>query len=261
VGILPETIPEDPHPVQGCIALVDSRGRTVYRWGGYQPVPDETPVAELPLSPPLGSWRLTYHLAPPARGASLAWSLNVALVTGLGALVVALAVMGTYLYRESSRAAREALQRVTFVNQVSHELKTPLTSIRMFAELLQDHIGDDEKAQRHLNVVVTESHRLTRLIANVLTLGRRQRDQLSIRRSPVVVDDVISAVADRFRPTLAQKKIDILLDLHAADEICVDADAVDQILGNLLSNVEKYASFGRHVTISSAQNRNGPGCV
>jgi hypothetical protein len=71
---------------------------------------------------------------------------------------------------------REAEQRVTFVNQVSHELKTPLTNIRMYAELLEGKLEEaDTGARRNLGIIVSESQRLSRLIGNVLTFGRRSR--------------------------------------------------------------------------------------
>jgi len=94
----------------------------------------------------------------------------------LGATVISLTY---YFYREQSREMREAAQRVSFVNQVSHELKTPLTNIRMYAELIEkDADESDERLQRYAGVIVSESQRLSRLIGNVLTFSRKQRRNL-----------------------------------------------------------------------------------
>src|SRR5207247_7565172 len=96
-------------------------------------------------------------------------------ITVVAVMAVPLFWLSVYFYRENSRELRVSAQRVTFVNQVSHELKTPLTNIRMYAELLEKHLPEDnEQAAQHLDVIVSESQRLSRLIANVLTFARQQ---------------------------------------------------------------------------------------
>jgi signal transduction histidine kinase len=172
--------------------------------------------------------------------------------TGLGALFIAILIATGYYLRESGREIRLAGQRVTFVNQVSHELKTPLTNLRLYAELLEMEIDEaDDKSRAHLDVIVQESRRLTRLIANVLTFGRGMRQQLELHEAPARVDDIVKKTVQQFEPSFSQKEIDIELDLDASDIVRVDADALEQILGNLLSNVEKYAVKGKYVKITS----------
>jgi signal transduction histidine kinase len=166
---------------------------------------------------------------------------------------------GVWVYREYNRQVREAAQRVSFVNQVSHELKTPLTNIRMYAELLESDLasaaGDRSDGPRsHLKVIVEESQRLSRLIGNVLTFARKQRDQLTLRPRPAVVDDVIQTVLERFGPALERRGVDVHSELSAPALVNLDVDALEQILGNLLSNVEKYAAAGKRVEINSRQS-------
>jgi signal transduction histidine kinase len=147
---------------------------------------------------------------------------------------------------------REAAKRVTFVNQVSHELKTPLTNIRMYAELLGDQVDEEDQQQvQYLDVIVSESQRLSRLIANVLSFARKQRRGLAVRPAPGHVDSAIETVIDQFRPGLEAAGFKIELDLDAGGKARLDADAVGQVLGNLLSNVEKYAAAGQWVAIAS----------
>jgi signal transduction histidine kinase len=182
---------------------------------------------------------------------------------------IALTVMAVYFYRESSRELRDASQRVSFVNHVSHELKTPLTNIRMYAELLQDSLDQsDEKAARHLDVVVSESVRLSRLINNVLTFGRQQRKSLKLRMSEEVVDRIVEAVIESFRPSLQSRGVNIEFLPGAPDRVQADPDALGQIIGNLLGNVEKYAPDSGTVQVESKQDKdtttitvsdNGPG--
>ena len=71
---------------------------------------------------------------------------------------------------------RDARQKTSFVAAVSHELKTPLTSIRMYAELLlSNRVSNPAKQQAYLEVMVTESERLTRLINNILDFGKLEK--------------------------------------------------------------------------------------
>jgi signal transduction histidine kinase len=261
IAELPETAPpvgsRDGFASAARIRLVNSNGDVVYQWGAFAPDDTAKAFAELPLCNPLSSWRLEYFVDAErfaAVGRSAYWNLFSALAAiGLGLIVVAAS-----FYREYAREMREAVQRVNFVNQVSHELKTPLTNIRMYAELLEadlELIDCEEVAtpRGHLQVIVTESQRLSRLIGNVLTFARQRRNQLSLRKTTARVDEVIAAVIERFRPTFRQKGIEVVFDAAASAPVKVDADALEQILGNLISNVEKYAAAGGHMEIVSRQ--------
>lgn len=233
------------------IQLLDDRGTVLYQWGRYEPPPSAVPLARLPLSQPLGSWTLVYVTAPLSVGLT---AQRVTLLVAFLAVAVALAGLALYLYYEHNRALRLAQQRVTFVNQVSHELKTPLTNIRLYAELLEEQIDeDDAQPRRYLAVIVGESQRLSRLIANVLNFGRAQRRQLQLHPRPGQVDAVVAQVLDTFRPALHAKGMQIELQLAAAAPVWFDADAIEQILNNLLSNVEKYAADGKYIIISTQQ--------
>ncbi len=254
VGQLPGTDPADPNPRDGSIALSDSSGRIVYRWGGYNPPEGEAHHVQIPLSRPLASWRLSYYVPGDYLDSALAGTARFTLLSGIGAVGLALAGLAVYFYRESSRQMREATQRVSFVNQVSHELKTPLTNIRMYAELLEKDLPDDAPgAHRHLKVVVTESQRLSRLIANVLTFARKQRRALSLHRTQACVDEIIASVLEQFRPSMESKGIGVDFSPNAPGLVSVDADAVGQILANLFSNAEKYAASGKAMSVASRQ--------
>ena len=215
----------------------------------------EMPVASQALRPPLGSWTLRYYPAPGEAAQALGRGGALAMAAGLGALVLAVAGLGLYFLRESTRELRDARQRMSFVNQVSHELKTPLTNIRMYAELLEDQIDEDSPELReYTGVIVSESQRLSRLIANVLSFARQQRGKLGLRRFEGDVDETIRQVVEQFRPSLGEQGIAVELELGAEGPARFDADALGQILGNLLSNVEKYAAAGKRASIRSERH-------
>jgi len=252
VAALPETDISAPELVDGRVRLLDSAGRTLYQWGTYDGEPSAPPLATLALAPPLGAWSLEYHAPDHVFGSAVAGGFLLNLVAGLALLGAAVIALAYYFHREQSREVREAAQRVSFVNQVSHELKTPLTSIRMYAELLDSHLDDaDEKSARYLAVIVSESQRLSRLIGNVLTFGRKERGTLQLHRKPGVVDDVIRGVLDHFQPALEARQIEVRFVAGAGEPVSLDADALEQILGNLISNVEKYAAGGKRLELES----------
>jgi len=230
------------------ITMRDSTHKIVYQWGGYRFEPDK-PVREQALSYPLSAWSLAYY--QPVQRANPLWVLSplmMSLVFG-SALVIALAIV---FYRESVREFRDAQQRVTFVNQVSHELKTPLTNIRMYAELLEAHLSDDAHAQRQkLQVIIAEAQRLSRMISNVLTFARQARKTLRYQPGAWVLDEVVNAVVQQFELAFQAKGIHVQCVLNTAHTVTFDRDIVEQILGNLLNNVEKYAPNSGLVTVTT----------
>ncbi len=123
------------------------------------------------LSPPFGDVELTFVVdaLPRAPGAALlAWV----------AVTLAVVLLGGFLlmYRFAVGQMRLARQQQDFVSAVSHELKTPLTSIRMYGEMLKAGWADDAKRQTYYDYIHSESERLSRLIDNVLQLARLTRN-------------------------------------------------------------------------------------
>ena len=266
VAVLPETLEEGSFP--GRVTLCDSLGEVIYQWGGYDPPEGAIPLADKALRYPLSAWGLKYYL-PPGYLNTKGGALYFNLLLGLGAAGLAFVGLAVYFYRESSREMRDAAQRVTFVNQVSHELKTPLTNIRMYAELLERTLPEEEEKTRgHLGIIVSESQRLSRLIGNILTFSRKQRRKLNLHLSPGAVDEVVQTVLDHFRASLEDQGIRVRFEADAAETVQLDPDALAQILGNLFNNVEKYAASGGEMRMATRQepgwsvitvSDNGPG--
>jgi signal transduction histidine kinase len=259
IAELPQTPQAATPSPQSRIQLVDSHDQAVYQWGAFEPPRDAAPLAELPASAPLSSWRLKFFVAEDRLTAGAGASARFNLIAGLSAIGIVLLVIAGIFYRESSRELREAATRVNFVNQVSHELKTPLTNIRLYAELLDEQLqnvdaGDAAVAHERLAVIVGESGRLSRLIGNVLSFSQEQRRQVKIHPRPGCVDDTIAVVLHQFQPALAAQGVATSFSAGASAAVNFDADAVEQILVNLLSNVEKYAVQGGRLDLASRQD-------
>ena len=229
------------------IYLKNSRGDISYEWGNIELTPENLkPIKTINLSHPLSSWRLEY-ISPSLSPTQDRWleKLLVILVT-----LTALSLLGWLIYREQTRESRLARQRVNFVNQVSHELKTPLTNVRMYAEMLENHLEEDQtKPKRYLSVINNESQRLSRLIDNVLSFSRLERDSVELSLQVSTVDACIRNTLQAFAPALTQRGLEPVFQSKCTSQVMIDPHCTEQILNNLLSNIEKYAANSGEISI------------
>ncbi|MCK5918383.1 MAG: HAMP domain-containing histidine kinase, partial [Cocleimonas sp.] len=242
ISRLPNTVANNESTDNFRLRVLDTAGKIIYQWGAFSPSKMQA-LQQHSLSYPLSSWSVEYYGAAYSPAVLSRYSLLLTLA-GFALLISTLA---WFLYREQTREIRLATQRVQFVSQVSHELKTPLTNIRLYAEMLEDQLDDDPQQQRYLQVITDESQRLSRLIANVLNFSRKPR----LHKREFELNTVIQQSIAHFKPSFAAKSIALNLDLQAMGSLLSDPDALEQIINNLLSNVEKYAADGKQVDISS----------
>lgn len=242
---------------EGRTELLDATGEAIYKWGTYTPRVQEQPKATMALNEPLKGWSLRHYAPESNLPAQIESTLRAWLIGGLSGLALALGVGAWLIWRVRTREMKLARERVSFVNQVSHELKTPLTNIRMYTELLkgrldaEDLLVPGEPMTRHMDVLERETDRLSRMIKNVLSFARGHEDKLKISRRDAVPDEVVRAMLTTFAPTLAQSGLKVETDLQASGRMPLDADFVEQVLANLVSNVEKYGKSGGVVRVST----------
>jgi signal transduction histidine kinase len=130
-----------------------------------------------------------------------------------------------------------------FLLSVSHDLRTPLTSIRGYADAMTDGaIDTDEDRARAARVISTEARRLERLVADLLDLGRLDTHQFSLASRPIDAAETVRTAVDAFRP--AAEELEISLQVEGATAIRADADPdrLAQIVANLVENALKYAA-------------------
>ncbi len=131
-----------------------------------------------------------------------------------------------------------------FLMSISHDLRTPLTSIRGYAEALADGTLDDADPQdrkRAAAVIGSEARRLERLVRDLLDLSRLDSRQFSLTRRPCNVTEVVHAAAEAFAPKAAELGITLSVLPGEAIGANVDADRLAQIVANLVENALKYA--------------------
>lgn len=223
--------------------VLEENGRLLYQSAPYHALDKQQLLDKQNLPYPLSAWQVSYYGQPSASAAIYLWGgifiLLLLMITGL---------IIFRLYREYTQADRLARQQVNFVSQVSHELKTPLTNITLYAELLKEELADDEHDERlrYLDVVTEESQRLSRLIQNILTFTREPK----LYFQPVDINSVVTQIAHIFMPSLQARGVVLSLTLGDNTMIPSDVDRIIQIIGNFLSNAEKYASAAKKIDLA-----------
>jgi two-component system phosphate regulon sensor histidine kinase PhoR len=161
----------------------------------------------------------------------------------------------------SVRAERKTSQlKSDFIANVSHELKTPLSIIRMFGELLATgRQKGDAMAREYAGIITRESERLSHLIDNVLDFARLERGKASYRFAEGRLEDVVERALDVCRHRLDKEKLRLKTDIEPALPLVrMDEDAMTLVLLNLVDNAVKYGGDGGEVLV---RLRRVPGAV
>lgn len=214
--------------------------------------PTAAPVADsIEASPSLPGWRIAFTLldtkpldeAASARRKSYLWA---------GLLVVsAMSLTGVFAGNLFRRQLRLARFKTDLVAAVSHELKTPLASMRLLVDsLLDDATLDRAKTRDYLQLIAGENQRLTRLIENFLTFSRIERNRQRFDFAPIQASGVIQSAAqvmrERLQPPACHFEIDAAADLPL---LRADEDALITVLLNLIDNAYKYTPSDKRISV------------
>jgi len=150
-----------------------------------------------------------------------------------------------------TREKEIARMKTDFVSNVSHELKTPLASIKAYVEMLVDGEADDEKTRRDFyEIISAETDRLHRLIENILNISRIESGVVKVVREPVSLSAVVKQVLEVAAPQARQKDIRLVERLAPVyAQVEADRDMIYQAAMNLISNALKYTPEGGTVTV------------
>lgn len=178
------------------------------------------------------------------------------LYTSALAILLGLGLIATI--RGAARARELARLKSDFVSTVSHELKTPLTSIRMFAEMLEQGVaqGDSTRMARYHGVIVQQSQRLGLLIANLLDYAQIERGTRRYSYGDQVVEQLATQAVDTFetlRDPEQGPRNDIAVTVSPAARgmtVSTDRDVVVQAVLNLISNAAKYGGDGKPIEVA-----------
>lgn len=258
VAALTNRVQVEPH-LRGeiCAALLDDTGRPLaVSRPGFSTV-WKRPFVSTEIGETLPHWEMAVYLLNPAQLNQSARTLRLTLGLLIGVLVLAIGLGSALIVADLRRQLALARQKTDFVSNVSHELKTPLTSIRLFSELLAEgRVPEPEKQRQFLQIITAETARLSRLINNVLDFARMERGEKKYQFAPCDLTPLVRETVESIRPLLEKGGFKLTVELpSAAVKISGDRDALAQVLVNLLSNAEKYSGDRKEIGV---QLRGGP---
>ncbi len=233
------------------VNVVDAEGRIVFG----PPLSRGGLTLGRPFATTLYKWRVNVSMSA-ARELAEAVERRRILEMVLVALSSVVVIFGLIIIIiAAARERRLAMLKSEFVANVSHELKTPLSLVRMFSEMLLSGRAAPEKQQQYLEIIVNESERLSALIDNVLDFARMERRTEAYDFRSVDIVETVSRAVDVCRPRAERQHIPLVLsDQVPQDRTAkIDERAVEIAMINLIDNALKYAPKSEKISIEVAK--------
>ena len=153
------------------------------------------------------------------------------------------------LYRDITDRKLADERKDEFIRLASHELKTPITSLRLYAELLLEQLEDDEEDAEYAQRIIDQSDRLTKLVTEMLDLSRMQLGKLQFKKRPFDLVELVEEVAAPLRPKSVAHKI--ITDYQATQALVYgDRHRIMEVVSNLIDNALKYSPGKEKIIIT-----------
>jgi len=212
--------------------------------------PGKEPFLAVPASAHFPGWQLAVYVEEDPFAASAAKAESFYLAVGVSAIAV-IALLAVAMASYLGRQIKLTRLKNDLIATVSHELKTPLASMRVLVDMLREgRCADPKQAGEYFDLIAKENERLSRLIDNFLTFSRMERNKHAFEFTPVDVADAVqtavAAVGDRFSSAEARLDVDLPADLP---QVWADRDAIVTVLLNLLDNAWKYSGDRKAVKV------------
>jgi len=178
----------------------------------------------------------------------------------LVAVVMSALFLGGYLaIRSAAKEFELARLKSDFVATVSHDFRTPLTSIRYLAELLErGRVKDEERKREYFRTIGSESERLNQLVENILDFSKIEAGMKEFRMEDVDVGALVRDVAARFLGQTAEKRVSLETEIaEELSQVSADREALSRAILNLLDNAVKYSGDGPRIVLRARAESDG----
>jgi signal transduction histidine kinase len=244
-------------PSEVSLALLDAGGQVVAQTSEGFTTDWRQPFVSTEVGEMLPHWEVAAYLIDPGAVARSARTARLTLWMLVPVALIAIGVGSALIIRDIGREMEYARQKTDFVSNVSHELKTPLTSIRMFSDLLsQKPDMSDGKRVEYSGIISREAARLSRLINNLLDFSRMERGEKRYRMESIDAREWIRETVETYRHQIESEGFRLVFRDGLGDggaTIRGDRDALSQVVLNLLSNAEKYGGDAREIAVETSR--------
>jgi len=245
------------------VTVLDSENRVVFPVGGKAPARfvDERPfllifwepdLSQLiaPTSTPVETWHVRTGYGNQTIPEIVAGRARPQRV--LMAVLAAVMALGVFFVtRAAAREVRLAELKSNFVSSVSHDLKTPLALIQLFAETLElGRLKNTDRATEYYRIINSEARKLTRLINNLLDFSRIEAGLRQYRREPTDLTTVTQHVLESLQSQFRHNQFTVTSHLNPPVPVLIDPEATEQALENLISNAMKYSPENRNISVT-----------
>jgi signal transduction histidine kinase len=147
--------------------------------------------------------------------------------------------------------------RKDFIANASHEMRTPMTSIKGFIDAILDGVVPDDKVSEYLLLIKTEINRLNSMVTGMLDVARFDSDELILKKSIFDINDLLRSTIVKFEPVLIEKKLKVHANYQdKVQPVEADAEMIERVCLNLIDNSVKYTSMNGDIYVETLRKRN-----
>lgn len=250
--LLPSVMEKTPLREGWTVQVVDNKQNLVFGEDISRSIDNNLPVSfSKDFEENFPPWTVRiYQTAPDA--AQREFNLRRNIYISLVAVVIAALLFGGVLaIKSTAKELKLARLKSEFVSTVSHEFRTPLTSIRYLADLLQrGRVGKEDRKQQYCETITQESERLSRLIENILDFSKIEAGVKEYEFEEADMTEVCRDVVSRFQAQAASQEFTIKSEIPGElPQIHADREALSRALFNLLDNAVKYSGESRKISL------------
>ena len=219
-----------------------------------QPPPSGSATVRADFPSNFPDWTLQFHQAPPRLLKAFLLSRR-GLYSFVFLLIAGILIFGLVLtIRSVSHELELARMKSDFVSTISHEFKSPLTSIRQLAEMLQSgRVPSEERRQKYYDVLLEQSERLALLTDNILSLAKIEEGRAEFTFETTDISALLTEVVTSIQERVRHEGFDIGLDVEGPIPLlALDRTALSQAVTNLIDNAIKYSGDSRRISVSAS---------